>query len=444
MKNKLPVTVLTGFLGCGKTTLLNYILKDNHGKRIAVIENEFGEVSIDHALVIGVDEEVFEMNNGCICCTVRGDLIRILGTLIKRRDKFDYVIIETTGLADPGPIAQTFFVDETISKHYKLDGIVTLVDAKHIWEQIDRSPEVKEQIAFTDVVLINKADLVTDEDIEKIKSKIISINPLPKIFVTTRDKYDINKILDLDAFNITKALNTDPTFLESEYPFEYAGVYALQKGEFEIIFEVGPDPQIKLLAKKLMSEELLESVIATAQIQFEGQVQEIENNGVCVPGKVYALSLKESGQTKVSFSIQEEGYYALFTQHRPEEFEMKLKNAVEVINEISGKVFKPNHQHDQDVSSVGITLDGDLELEKINKWMTELVMTQGAGIFRLKGVLAIKGFSKRYVMQGVHMLVEGGMEREWRNEEPRHSSFIFIGRNLNRELLVEGFKSCKA
>src|SRR5215468_6674261 len=156
--SQVPVTVLTGFLGSGKTTLLNHILTAEHGKRIAVIENEFGEVGVDQDLVIRAEEEVFEMNNGCICCTVRGDLIRILGNLMKRRDKFDYVLIETTGMADPGPVAQTFFVDDEMQEKLKLDGIVTVIDAKHVWEHIDTSTEVKEQIAFADVILLNKID----------------------------------------------------------------------------------------------------------------------------------------------------------------------------------------------------------------------------------------------------------------------------------------------
>jgi len=178
---KVPVTVVTGFLGAGKTTLLNRILTEEHGKRIAVIENEFGEIGIDDDLVINADEEVVEMNNGCICCTVRGDLIRILGSLVRRRDRFDHILIETTGLADPGPVIQAFFVDDEMQHHLALDGVVTLVDAGHVLLHLDDSHEAREQIAFADVIVLNKIDLVSPIQLDALEARIRTINPVARL-----------------------------------------------------------------------------------------------------------------------------------------------------------------------------------------------------------------------------------------------------------------------
>ena len=227
---KVPVTVLTGFLGSGKTTLLNRILTENHGKRIAVIENEFGEIGIDDALVVKSDEEIFEMNNGCICCTVRGDLIRILGNLMRRKDKFDYILVETTGLADPAPVAQTFFVDDEIQAQLQLDGIVTVIDCKHVLLHIDSSSECKEQIAFADVILLNKTDLVTDDELAQLEARIRSMNAMAKIYKTQNGVIEMDKILSVSGFDLDKALATKPTFLQPEYPFELGGIFDF-KGE---------------------------------------------------------------------------------------------------------------------------------------------------------------------------------------------------------------------
>ncbi len=210
---KTPITVLTGFLGSGKTTLLNRILTERHGKRIAVIENEFGEIGIDNDLVVNADEEIFEMNNGCICCTVRGDLIRILGNLLKRRDRFDHILIETTGLADPAPVIQTFFVDDELREQVALDALVTLVDAKHVSLHLDESTECQEQIAFGDVILLNKIDLVGEAELARVEERIRQMNRFARLHRTERAELPLDRILGVRAFDLGRALDVDPKLL---------------------------------------------------------------------------------------------------------------------------------------------------------------------------------------------------------------------------------------
>jgi G3E family GTPase len=216
MTDKIPVTVLTGYLGAGKTTLLNRILSEPHGKKFAVIVNEFGEIGIDNELVVNADEEVFEMNNGCVCCTVRGDLIRIIDGLLKRRGRFDGILIETTGLADPAPVAQTFFVDDNIGGRTALDAVVTVADAKWLKERLKDAPEAKNQIAFADVVVLNKADLVTGDELRDVELRIRAINPFARIHRTERCAVPLDAVMGQGAFDLERILAIEPQFLEAD------------------------------------------------------------------------------------------------------------------------------------------------------------------------------------------------------------------------------------
>ncbi len=448
-QSKVPVTVLTGFLGSGKTTLLNRILTENHGKRIAVIENEFGEVGIDQALVIGAEEEIFEMNNGCICCTVRGDLIRILGNLMKRRDKFDYIMIETTGLADPGPVAQTFFMDDEMADKLQLDAIVTVVDAKHIWEHIDDAEEAQEQIAFADVILLNKTDLVPAETLAQLEARIKNMNAAAKIYRTRDAVIEMDKILNQGGFDLDRALEVDPRFMELEYPFEWAGVYRLEPGSYELVLNEGPDDPTMDLALTSLAEATLHAKesLTAAELAFAAREQAQWYNGAALrPGaQLHRLPLTmETGlPMRFRLEIEQPGLYGLFTEHHPAEFDLTLSGPNAGYMPLSEREFKPPHEHDEEVSSVGITTPGDLDLEKFNGWLRHLLMTQGPDIFRMKGVLSFAGASNRYVFQGVHMLFDGRPDRPW-GSHPRTNQLIFIGRNLDREALNQGFSACLA
>jgi G3E family GTPase len=211
--DQVPVTVLTGYLGAGKTTLLNRVLTEQHGKNYAIIVNEFGELGIDNELVVNAEEEVFEMNNGCICCTVRGDLIRIIGNLMKRKGRFDAILIETTGLADPAPVAQTFFVDDDVRRRAKLDSIVTVVDAKNFLQRLEDSHEAAEQVAFADIVLLNKIDLVSPDEAARVEARIRAINPMARLHKTNHCAMPVAELLDRGAFDLNRILEIEPNFL---------------------------------------------------------------------------------------------------------------------------------------------------------------------------------------------------------------------------------------
>ena len=443
--NKVPVTILTGFLGSGKTTLLNRILSEQHGKRIAVIENEFGEVGIDQALVINAEEEIFEMANGCICCTVRGDLIRVLGNLMKRRDKFDYVVVETTGLADPGPVAQTFFMDDEISSEFSLDGIITLVDTFHINQQLGRSDESTQQIAFADVIVLNKTDLVKDTELDKLETRLREMNKMAKFIRSEMANVPINSVLDKSAFNLDQALIRRPTFLEPEYPFEWTGIYPTKSGKYKIIMSEGPDPSMSLVIELNQNKDdlSLRNGAERCVRLYAEDAETIEPGEIIPKGKHVNLNLENSGQKEFNIEIEEDTKIGLFAQHTAEEFNMKLievDNNDEVPVEIE-RTWVAQHEHDDEVGSFSIEKDGDLDEEKLQAWISKLLREKGVDIFRMKGFLSIAGESNRFVFQGVHMIFSGKPDRPW-GSLPRRNQLVFIGRNLDEKEMRKGFEDC--
>jgi G3E family GTPase len=444
--SRIPVTVLTGFLGAGKTTLLNRILTEHHGQRIAVIENEFGEIGIDQALVVNADEEIFEMNNGCICCTVRGDLIRVLGNLMKRRDRFDRILVETTGMANPGPVAQTFFVDEDVRGDFILDGIVTVVDAHHIHLHLDDSSEAREQIAFADVIVLNKTDLVEAAQLAVVERRVRGMNAIARLLHGQRGDVPLAQVLDVGGFDLARALERAPTFLEPEYPFEWGGSYTLSAGVHELVLADGPDPSMSVVALRQASAS-----DAALRGGAEAVFRRFADPPVDVrPGEVVPLTgahvrLQLAGPAPHRFAVRprESGTWAFYTQHRPEEFDLRLARDGAVLSPAAAHDFAAAHTHDQQVSSVGIELERPLDLGKFNTWLSKLLRDQGADIFRMKGIVDFAGEAQRYVFQGVHMLFDGLPDRAW-PPGPRKSQLVFIGRGLDRAELTRGVHACLA
>jgi G3E family GTPase len=458
---KIPVTVLTGFLGSGKTTLLNRILSEQHGKRIAVIENEFGEVGVDHELVIGAQEEIFETANGCICCTVRGDLIRVLGQLRRRRDRFDYVLIETTGLADPGPVAQTFFVDEDLRADYQLDAIITLVDARHVGAQLREVRAAAEQVAFADVLLLNKTDLVDAAGLATAERELRGINGTARIVRTERAQLPLDAVLDVGAFDLERALRLDERFLEAPRAYEWAGLYPLAAGHYHL--HTGPHDhdhdhehehehehdhahdhaagglqEVSLVALQAMSGDAagLESLLGIAGEVFDSEPLPLPAGAELPPGRLCRLPVQHAAEFHLT--LPEAGHWVLFVEHAPAEFGLHLHGHAPALEREFG-----SHHHEQGVTSIGIDDGRELNPEKVNDWLSYLLQSRGQDILRMKGILNFKGEPRRYVFHGVHMIFDGRLEQPWA-QRTRGNKLVFIGRNLDRHELEAGFESCIA
>lgn len=443
----IPVTILTGFLGSGKTTLLNRILTEKHGHRVAVIENEFGEVGVDNQLVIEADEEIFEMNNGCICCTVRGDLIRILGNLAKRRSRFDSVIIETTGLADPAPVAQTFFVDETVQANFRLDAIVTLVDAKHLEQHLNDSNECSEQIAFADIVLINKCDLASQEKLDDLENQIRAMNASTTVHRTVNANVPLEAILDRYAFDLSSKLEIHPDFLSEEQPFEWAGVFRFKEGTANLTLDGGPDPSIRLMISPLQGDisSALPAAIRSANTAFSEKPHPL-TDGQTWHSEAHPLIELDVPKTGCDITLHcaASNSQLLFTQHKPDEFNLCIEQNGQLLQPTHQKTFAASHSHDNSIASVGFIEERPVDIKRFDKWLSKLLQENGTDIFRTKGILHTFESNNRFVFQGVHMLVDAREDRPWHPDELRVTRIIFIGRNLDRQSLSKGFHDCLA
>jgi G3E family GTPase len=379
-----PVTILTGFLGAGKTTLLKRILTEYHGKRIAVIENEFGPESIDNDLLVqDQDEEIIELSNGCVCCTVRGDLMRTLLDLRKRHEtgelKFERVIIETTGMANPGPVCQTFFMDDDIAEYYRLDAVVTIVDAKHGMDTLDEQEEAQKQVGFADRILISKKDLVTEAQYAALRRRIVHMNPRASIEAVNFGDTDLKKIIDISGFNLNTILDIDPQFLADDHP--------------------------------------------------DAAHDHDHDHSHCD---------HDHGHCDHEHGHGHDHAHAQGHDHGHDHDHATCTNP----DHDHGHAHKP--AHNDNIGAFVFKSDKPFDPERLEEFLGGVVQVYGPDLLRYKGILYMKGINKRMLFQGVHMLMGAEPGKPWLANEKKTTKMVFIGRKLPQEIFTKGLEQCLA
>ncbi|MBM3464532.1 MAG: GTP-binding protein [Armatimonadetes bacterium] len=441
----IPVTVVTGFLGSGKTTLLNHLLRSRPDRRIAVIENDFGETSIDHDLVIATRRNLFALSDGCVCCTVRPELMRILTLLTKRAQPYDHIVIETTGLADPAPVAQTFFVDDRVKRKARLDAVVTVVDARHVMQHIEASRVCLDQVAFADLILVNKCDLATPEELDHVESRIRQVNAAARIQRITFGQAPVDEVLEHGGFNLEQALRSKPAFLQEDYPFEHVSVYGLRHGAHTLTLQAEhEEPLGVLMVPNDATMPELERAATTRVLA--AQVETVSCEASVEIGIPVRLDMRNPGSVKrFHLHVPESGEYALFAQYNPREFGLRFTDGSgHAQTPLTSIDYTLAHAHDDSVASVTLRHEGALDEARLARWLTRLLHGKSASLYRLKGIVALAGKPNRCVIHGVHSLLNFTEDRPWEQHEERSSQLVFIGRGLDRRALRRAFRNCIA